>query len=74
MLWVLTMTLFGLVVGVITKLLTRSRAPAGFTVTILLGIAGASLVSYAGRALGFYGPDAYTLTISLPILLVLGTS
>ena len=46
---------FGLVVGVIGKLLTPGRDPGGFVVTILLGIAGALLGGFLGRMLGLYG-------------------
>jgi uncharacterized membrane protein YeaQ/YmgE (transglycosylase-associated protein family) len=49
--------LFGLVVGVIAKLLMPGRDPGGFIVTILLGIAGAVLGGWMGRALGLYGPN-----------------
>lgn len=48
--------LFGLVVGVVAKLLMPGRDPGGFIVTILLGIAGAFVGGMIGRALGFYGP------------------
>ena len=48
---------FGLVVGVIAKLLMPGRDPGGFIVTILLGIAGAVLGGFIGRAMGFYGPN-----------------
>ena len=47
--------LFGLVAGIIAKLLMPGRDPGGFVVTILLGIAGALLGGFLGRALGFYG-------------------
>ena len=47
---------FGLIVGVIAKLLMPGKDPGGFIVTALLGIAGAVLGGFAGRALGFYGP------------------
>jgi uncharacterized membrane protein YeaQ/YmgE (transglycosylase-associated protein family) len=47
--------LFGLVAGVIAKLVMPGRDPGGFIVTILLGIAGALLGGFLGRALGFYG-------------------
>jgi len=47
--------LFGLVAGVIAKLVTPGRDPGGFIVTILLGIAGAFLGGFLGRAMGFYG-------------------
>jgi uncharacterized membrane protein YeaQ/YmgE (transglycosylase-associated protein family) len=49
--------LFGLVVGVVAKLLMPGKDPGGFIVTILLGIAGAMVGGLIGRAMGFYGPD-----------------
>ena len=52
---ILTWILFGLVVGIIAKLLMPGRDPGGFIVTILLGIAGALLGGFVGRALGWYG-------------------
>jgi len=55
--WILSWILFGLVVGVIAKLLMPGRDPGGFIVTILLGIAGALVGGFIGRAMGFYGPD-----------------
>ena len=54
---ILTWILFGLVVGVIAKLLMPGRDPGGFIVTILLGIAGALLGGFIGQAMGFYGPN-----------------
>jgi uncharacterized membrane protein YeaQ/YmgE (transglycosylase-associated protein family) len=50
LLWVL----FGLVVGVVAKLLTPGRDPGGFVVTTLLGIAGALVGGFLGRAIGLY--------------------
>ena len=47
---------FGLIVGVIAKLLMPGKDPGGIIVTMLLGIVGAVLGGYAGRALGLYGP------------------
>jgi uncharacterized membrane protein YeaQ/YmgE (transglycosylase-associated protein family) len=52
---VLGWILFGLVVGAIAKLLMPGRDPGGFIVTILLGIAGALLGGFLGRAMGWYG-------------------
>jgi len=49
--------LFGLVIGVIGKLLMPGRDPGGFIITILLGIAGALLGGFIGQALGLYEPD-----------------
>ena len=54
---VLGWILFGLVVGVIAKLLMPGRDPGGFIITILLGIVGALLGGWIGRALGMYRPD-----------------
>lgn len=47
---------FGLIVGVIAKLLMPGRDPGGFIVTILLGIAGSLLGGWVGRVLGMYPP------------------
>ena len=47
--------LFGLVVGAVAKLLMPGRDPGGIIVTMLLGIAGAVLGGFAGRAMGLYG-------------------
>ncbi|MDZ4797918.1 MAG: GlsB/YeaQ/YmgE family stress response membrane protein [Bryobacteraceae bacterium] len=57
MLSFMSLVLFGLVVGVIAKLLMPGRDPGGFIVTILLGIAGAVIGAYVGRLMGFYGPN-----------------
>ena len=54
---ILSWILFGLVVGVIAKLLMPGRDPGGFIVTILLGIAGALVGGFVGRAMGFYGEN-----------------
>ena len=54
---ILSWILFGLVVGVIAKLLMPGRDPGGFIVTILLGIAGALFGGFIGRAMGFYGDN-----------------
>ena len=45
---------FGLIVGAIAKLLMPGRDPGGFIITILLGIAGALLGGFIGRAMGWY--------------------
>lgn len=52
---ILAWIVFGLVVGVIAKLLMPGRDPGGFIITILLGIAGALVGGFIGRATGFYG-------------------
>jgi len=47
---------FGLIVGIIAKLLMPGRDPGGFIITALLGIAGAVVGGMIGRMAGFYGP------------------
>jgi uncharacterized membrane protein YeaQ/YmgE (transglycosylase-associated protein family) len=54
---ILSWIVFGLVVGFIGKLLMPGKDPGGFIVTILLGIAGALVGGFIGRAMGFYGPN-----------------
>ena len=48
---------FGLVIGIIAKLLMPGKDPGGFIITMLLGIAGALVGGFVGRAMGFYGPN-----------------
>lgn len=49
----------GLIVGIIAKLVTPGRDPAGCIVTIIIGIVGSYLALFIGRLLGFYnGEDA----------------
>lgn len=52
--------IFGLVVGVIAKLLMPGKDPGGFIVTILLGIVGAMLGGWIGNAMGLYQPGQPT--------------
>jgi uncharacterized membrane protein YeaQ/YmgE (transglycosylase-associated protein family) len=54
---VLGWILFGLIVGVLAKLVMPGRDPGGFLVTIAIGIVGALIGGVIGRALGFYGPQ-----------------
>ena len=57
---------FGLIVGVIAKLLMPGRDPGGIIVTMLLGIAGAVVGGFLGRAMGLYGPqDAAGIFMSI---------
>lgn len=46
--------LFGLIIGALAKLVMPGRDPGGIIVTMLLGIAGALLGGFIGRAMGFY--------------------
>jgi uncharacterized membrane protein YeaQ/YmgE (transglycosylase-associated protein family) len=70
---VLAWIVFGLIVGVIAKLLMPGRDPGGFIVTVLLGIAGALVAGFLGRALGLYGPNdgaGYIMSILGAVLLL----
>lgn len=49
--------IFGLIVGVVAKLLMPGRDPGGMIVTILLGIGGGLIGGFIGRGLGWYGED-----------------
>jgi uncharacterized membrane protein YeaQ/YmgE (transglycosylase-associated protein family) len=49
--------IFGLIVGFVAKLLMPGKDPGGVIITILLGIVGAVLGRWIGRAMGLYGPD-----------------
>ena len=46
--------IIGLVVGAIAKLIMPGKDPGGFIITILLGIAGAFLAGFLGRAMHWY--------------------
>jgi uncharacterized membrane protein YeaQ/YmgE (transglycosylase-associated protein family) len=48
---------FGLIIGALAKLLMPGKDPGGFIITTLLGIAGAVVGGFVGRALGLYGPE-----------------
>ena len=49
--------IFGVIVGAIAKLLMPGRDPGGIIVTMALGIAGALIGGFLGRAFGWYGPN-----------------
>ena len=51
---VLGWMLFGLIVGAIAKLVMPGRDPGGIFVTMLIGIVGALLGGFLGRAIGLY--------------------
>ena len=71
-LWAL---IIGLVIGVIAKAIMPGRDPGGFIVTMLIGIAGAMLGGFLGRAMGLYGPeDAAGIFMSIigAVVLLLG--
>jgi uncharacterized membrane protein YeaQ/YmgE (transglycosylase-associated protein family) len=48
--------LFGLIAGALAKLVMPGRDPGGIIVTMLLGIVGAIVGGFVGRAMGLYQP------------------
>jgi uncharacterized membrane protein YeaQ/YmgE (transglycosylase-associated protein family) len=72
-LWTL---IIGLVVGAIAKLIMPGRDPGGIIVTMLIGVAGALLAGFLGRAMGWYdnpgeGPGIIASIIGAMLLLFL---
>ena len=66
--------LFGLVVGIVGKLLMPGRDPGGFIITSLLGIAGALIGGFIGQSLGFYRegePAGFIMAVIGSIILLL---
>jgi uncharacterized membrane protein YeaQ/YmgE (transglycosylase-associated protein family) len=66
--------IIGLIVGAIAKFIMPGRDPGGIIVTMLLGVAGAFLAGFIGRALGWYrnpgeGPGIIASIIGAIILL-----
>ena len=52
--WIAWIVIGGLA-GAVAKLLMPGKDPGGCLVTILLGIAGALLAGFLGKAIGWYG-------------------
>ena len=72
-LWTL---IVGLVVGALAKLIMPGRDPGGVIVTMLIGVAGAFVARFLGRALGMYhtadtGPGLIASIIGSLILLAI---
>jgi uncharacterized membrane protein YeaQ/YmgE (transglycosylase-associated protein family) len=67
--------LFGLIVGVVAKLIMPGPDPGGMIVTILLGIVGAVLGGFIGRMLGWYGegdPVGFIMAVIGAIVVLFG--
>ena len=46
--------LIGFVIGIVAKFLMPGRDPAGFIITVVIGIVGSFIASYLGGAMGLY--------------------
>ncbi len=69
----LWMIIIGLIVGIIAKFLMPGKDPGGFIITILIGIAGALVAGFLGRALGWYSegePAGFIASVVGAILLL----
>ena len=67
--------LFGLIVGIVAKLIMPGPDPGGMIVTILLGIVGALLGGFIGRMLGWYGegdPVGFIMAVIGAIVVLFG--
>ena len=53
---IITTIIIGFLVGLVAKLIMPGRDPGGFIITTVLGIVGALVATYLGRAMGLYGP------------------
>lgn len=65
---------FGLVVGVVAKLVLPGRDPGGLIVTALIGMAGGWFGGWIGRALGWYDeghPAGFAMSVVGAVALLL---
>jgi uncharacterized membrane protein YeaQ/YmgE (transglycosylase-associated protein family) len=66
--------IIGLIVGALAKFVMPGRDPGGFIVTTLLGIVGALVGSWLGRALGLYSagqPAGWIMSVVGAIIVLL---
>lgn len=72
---IITTLIVGLVVGAVAKLVMPGRDPGGIFITMLLGVAGAMIAGFLGRAVGWYdspgsGPGIIASVIGAMLLLL----
>ncbi len=70
---VLGWIVFGLIVGIVAKLVHAGRDPGGFVMTIVIGIVGALIGGYIGRGLGWYqqgDPVGFVMAVLGAIILL----
>jgi uncharacterized membrane protein YeaQ/YmgE (transglycosylase-associated protein family) len=70
----LWMAIIGLIIGALAKLIMPGKDPGGIFVTMLLGIAGALIAGWLGRAIGWYqeGQPAGFIASIVGALILLG--
>jgi uncharacterized membrane protein YeaQ/YmgE (transglycosylase-associated protein family) len=71
---ILWMAIIGLVAGALAKLIMPGRDPGGIIVTMLIGVAGALLAGFLGRAAGWYsqGEPAGFIAAVVGAIILLG--
>lgn len=74
---ILSWIVFGLLAGLVAKLLMPGRDPGGFFVTILIGIAGALVGGFIARALGMgdisgFNLGSFLIAVAGAIILLIG--
>ena len=70
---VLGWIVFGLIVGIVGKLLMPGKDPGGFIATVAIGILGAIIGGFLGRLVGMYGeedPVGFVMAVIGAILLL----
>ncbi|MBM3218765.1 MAG: GlsB/YeaQ/YmgE family stress response membrane protein [Candidatus Rokubacteria bacterium] len=70
LLWIV----FGLVVGIVAKLIMPGNDPGGIFLTIILGVVGAMLGGWVGRMMGLYreGEPAGFIMAVVGAVIILG--
>ena len=68
------MLIIGLIAGALAKLLTPGRDGGGIFITMILGVVGAFVAGFLGRAIGMYrepgsGPGLIAATIGAVVVL-----
>jgi len=70
----LWMLIIGLVIGAVAKFIMPGKDPGGIIVTMLIGIAGALIAGFLGRAVGWYNegePAGFFASVVGAILLLI---
>ncbi len=73
MLHLLWMAIIGLIIGALAKFIMPGKDPGGIFITMLLGIAGALLAGWIGRAAGWYQegqPAGFIMSVIGAIILL----
>lgn len=70
---VILFLIFGLIVGALARFIVPGREPGGWVVSMILGMAGALLGGFFGRAIGMYStgqPAGFIMSLIGAIVVV----